>query len=774
MTRAAAHRVDSTDVAGLRLHLRARGDDPARPPVLMVHGATYASPLFDVAVPGRSWLAALAGAGFAAYALDVRGYGRSAMPAPPDRPFARMDEAGRDVGDAMAWIAARHGRAPALIGGSWGSITTAAWVAGGGEAAALVLYAPIFAARNEGWLALLGEGGRLRDWGPTRPVTLEATRARWDAESPPAADRREEAVLADLWARSLADQGLPPGRPGVPGPQRHLPRPVGGDERPSPLRPPRRPPPHAADPGRRRLDLDPRRRYGSPRPPRRPRAPLRRDRARRPLRLRRASRPPGVRRLGRLPHGVPPPMTLLPALHAAVGADHVLTGEAAAPYATDWTKAYVGAPLAVARPGSTAEVSAVLRACHEAGAPVVPVAGNTGLAGGAWAPEGAVMLSLARLDRIREVRADARVAVVEAGVVLSRLHEAAEAEGLVFPLTFGARGSAMIGGVLSTNAGGSNVLRYGNTRALCLGIEAVLADGRVLDLQSAVHKDNTGYDLKDLMIGAEGTLGVITAATVRLFSKPRAYATATVAAPSVRCALTLLHRLQDATGGGVECFEYMPRHYVEQHIAHMGGAEPFDAPHEVNLLVEVGATAPRDAEAREDGTVPVQEMLSETLGALMEEGAVLDAVVATSEAQRRAMWARREAAGELMLHVGRLVNLDVALPLDRVQDFLERAEAGRARIDPGARLSIVSHLGDGNVHWTVCPTDPALDGPLTEMVEDAVAALGGSFSAEHGIGLAKRATMARRKDPVALDAMRAIKAALDPRGILNPGKVVPG
>ena len=202
--------LDSSDLPGLRLHLRSRCDDPGRPPVLMVHGATYASSLFDVAVPGRSWLAALAEAGFAAYALDVRGYGRSAMPARPAAAFARMDEAGRDIGDAVAWIAARHDHAPALIGGSWGSITTAAWVAGGGEAAALVLYAPIFAARNEGWLDLLGEGGSLRDWGPTRPVTFAATRARWDAEMPAGADWREGAVLADLWAQSLADQGLPP------------------------------------------------------------------------------------------------------------------------------------------------------------------------------------------------------------------------------------------------------------------------------------------------------------------------------------------------------------------------------------------------------------------------------------------------------------------------------------------------------------------------------------------------------------------------------------
>ena len=209
MTPAATHRIDSGDVPGLRLHLRARGDDPARAPVLMVHGATYASTLFDLAVPDRNWMAALEAAGFAAYALDVRGYGRSAMPRVPDAPFARAPEAGRDIGDAMAWIGARHGRTPALVGGSWGSITTAAWVAAGGTAAALVLYAPIFAARNTGWLELLGEGGRLRDWGPTRPVTLEATRARWDDEIPAGARWREEAVLTDLWTRSLADQGRP-------------------------------------------------------------------------------------------------------------------------------------------------------------------------------------------------------------------------------------------------------------------------------------------------------------------------------------------------------------------------------------------------------------------------------------------------------------------------------------------------------------------------------------------------------------------------------------
>ncbi len=468
-------------------------------------------------------------------------------------------------------------------------------------------------------------------------------------------------------------------------------------------------------------------------------------------------------------------MDMIERLRDIVGDAHVLTGDAAEPYGRDWTRKYDCRPRAVIRPADTEQVSKILTLAHETGTPVVPCSGRTGLTGGCHA-EDALMLSVERLNRIRDIRPEARIAVVEAGVILSQLHDACEPEGLVFPLTFGAKGSAMIGGVLSTNAGGSNVLRYGSTRGLCLGLEVVLADGRVMDLMSELHKDNSGYDLKDLFIGAEGTLGIITAAVLKLHPRPRAYATAMVAAPDLPRALTLLNRLQEATGGAVEAFEYMPRRYVAAHRKTFPAArEPFGAPQEINVMVEVGALAPRDATPGDVGSVPVVDYLEEVLAGMMEEGAVLDAVVARNEAQRREMWERREQAAEVTLGRLPIVNCDVALPLDRVADFLARMDAVLAGADPGAETMCVAHLGDGNVHYTIYPgtDDPALHDALTEQVEDAVLDLGGTFSAEHGIGLSKKPSMARRKNPVALDAMRAIKAALDPAGILNPGKVLP-
>jgi FAD/FMN-containing dehydrogenase len=390
---------------------------------------------------------------------------------------------------------------------------------------------------------------------------------------------------------------------------------------------------------------------------------------------------------------------------------------------------------------------------------------------------GGLILSLERLNRIREIRPEARLAVVEAGVVLTRLHEAAEAAGLNFPLWFGARGSATIGGVLSTNAGGSNVVRYGSTRALCLGIEVVLADGRVLDLMGQLHKDNSGYDLRDLFIGAEGTLGVITAAVMKLVPKARAHATATLAARRLPDALTLLNRLQEASGGLVEAFEFMPLTYMRR-MAEVRPdlGQPFGQMHEVTILVELGATAPRDAEAGPDGSLPLERLLEDVLAAMLDEGLVLDAVVARTVAQRRAMWARREAAAELTQgwH-GRAIDTDVAVPLTAVDAFMTRVLARVAALDPGAETMTVAHLGDGNLHFTVKPgrDDPALADAVLTAVEDVVADLGGSFSAEHGVGLSKRASMARRKDKVALEVMRALKAALDPAGVLNPGKILP-
>jgi len=458
-----------------------------------------------------------------------------------------------------------------------------------------------------------------------------------------------------------------------------------------------------------------------------------------------------------------------------LGSEAVAVGTDAAKWSQDWTGNYRWTPLCVARPANTQGVAAVLRIASAHGLPIVPVSGNTGLSGGTVA-EGAIMLSVDRMNHIREIRRDSRIMVVEAGVILSEIHVAAEAEGLVFPLTFGARGSARIGGCLATNAGGSNVLRYGNVRALCLGIEVVLPSGDVLDLMSAVHKDNSGYDLRDLFIGAEGTLGVITAAVLRLFPRPRAYATAMVAAAHMGDGLRILNRLQEQTGGMVEAFEYMPRHYVETHLKYDAAArEPFGDPHDINLLVELGATSPDDAEPGRDGVIPVVRRLEDILGDLMEQGLVLDAILARSEAQRSEMWARREAAAELTVTQPHVVINDIALPLERVPEFLDRAIPALREIDPCVRDFVVSHLGDGNVHYNIWPStdDAAQHERLREKIEDLVAEMRGSFSAEHGIGTSRIGSMIRRKDPVALQTMRAIRRAIDPSGLMNPGKTIP-
>lgn len=466
---------------------------------------------------------------------------------------------------------------------------------------------------------------------------------------------------------------------------------------------------------------------------------------------------------------------MLGRFEAIVGKTNVMSGKDMERWSHDWTGVYDWTPLAVLRPGSTAEVAEILRLANETGTAVVPVSGNTGLAGGTRA-EGAIMLSLDRMNRIREVRPAARIAIVEAGVILANLHAAADAEGLIFPLTFGARGSAMVGGFLSTNAGGSNVLRYGNTRDLCLGLEVVLPTGEVMDLMSELHKDNSGYNLRHLMIGAEGSLGIITAAVLKLAPKPRAYATAMVAPPSLEKALDLLNKLQEVTGGGVEAFEYMPRAFIEGHLARYPAAkQPFETMQDINILVEVGATAPRDCTPGPDGRVPVSTYLEDVLEQMFEDGAILDAVVAQSDTQRAEMWQRREAAAEIAMAHRPLVNNDIAVPLDKVAVFLDRVRDRLAALDAGAKELIVSHLGDGNVHYTVWPKsqDPAVHDAIMEAVEDVVLELGGSFSAEHGIGTSKLPSMARRKNKVALATMRAIKQALDPKGILNPGKVLP-
>ncbi|MDO9639455.1 MAG: FAD-binding oxidoreductase [Pseudotabrizicola sp.] len=468
-------------------------------------------------------------------------------------------------------------------------------------------------------------------------------------------------------------------------------------------------------------------------------------------------------------------MTLISDLSDLLGPAHVLTGSDMDRHAQDWTGTYPGQPVAVVRPFDTAQVAGCVQLAARHGVPVVPVSGNTGLVGGTYTT-GGLMISLERMNRIRDLNHGTRTAVVEAGVILSALHDAAAEQGLYFPLWFGARGSAMIGGVLSTNAGGSNVLRYGSTRSLCLGLEVVLADGRVLNLMSALHKDNSGYALRDLFIGAEGTLGIITAAVMKLVPAPRAHATATLALRALPDATVLLNRLQEASGGLVEAFEFMPASYsrrLAQVRPDLG--LPFADVPEVTILTELGATAPALCEVQADGSVPLTDLLETTVAGLMEEGLILDAIVAQSEAQRRVMWARREAAAEITFAKRPFVDTDIAVPLDRAADFLTAIHARLEGVDQAHEPVCVAHLGDGNLHFTAFPVDgsKATYDRVITMIEDVVADLGGSFSAEHGVGLSKLPSMARRKDSVALDVMRAVKAALDPTGLMNPGKVVP-
>lgn len=472
---------------------------------------------------------------------------------------------------------------------------------------------------------------------------------------------------------------------------------------------------------------------------------------------------------------MPRPDPLIADLVARLGAAHVLAPEEAPGLGRDWTGHYHWRPRAVIRPAGRQEVADALRLCAAAGAGVVPVGGNTGLNGGT-AAEGQVMLSLERMAAIRAVNPAARTITAEAGVVLSRLHEAAAAEGLAFPLTFGARGSAQVGGFLSTNAGGSNVLRYGSTRGLCLGVEVVLADGRMLDLMTALHKDNTGYALRELFIGAEGTLGIITAAVLRLVPAPRTHATAVAALPDLATALALLGQLQAATGGAVEAAEFLPdRYWRRMAAARPDIRPPFADPHPVTLMLELGSTTPEDADPRPDGSLPLVALLEDVLAMAMARGEVRDAVIARSEAQRRAIWESREMAAEITFARTPHVDTDISLPLDRMQAFLDRMAARLASLDPEADWLAIAHLGDGNFHYTAYPsTDaPAHLAAIRHAVAAETVALGGSFSAEHGIGLSKVATMRDHKDAVALDVMRSIKAALDPAGLLNRGKVLP-
>lgn len=464
---------------------------------------------------------------------------------------------------------------------------------------------------------------------------------------------------------------------------------------------------------------------------------------------------------------------------AIVGAAQVLTGDDAAPYLTDWTGRYAGAADAVLRPGSVEEVAAVIGRARETGVAITLQSGNTSVAGGSVpGPGGAggVLLSLKRLNRIRSVDAAARTATVDAGVVLQTLQEHVGAQGLDFPLMFGARGAALVGGALATNAGGANVLRYGSARDLCLGLEAVMPDGSIVHGLSGLRKDNTGYDLRHLLIGAEGTLGVITGAVLKLTPTPKARATAFLALSDLSAGLEALNALQDASGGLVEAFEWLPGSMIEAIVSqHPALRAPMADPAATGVLVELASTRADDAALADDGSVRLQTLLLDAVEALMEREIVVDGFFATSEQQRLDLWALREAVLETIVAAGEFVELDVALPLSAVAPFA--AQAAPMAAEAGLRPMLVGHLGDGNIHYAVtAAAGRAWDRPsvdrFIERLLDLLSQMGGSFSAEHGIGRSKTRLLAARKDPGHLAAMRRVKAALDPDGVLNPGVVL--
>ena len=461
-------------------------------------------------------------------------------------------------------------------------------------------------------------------------------------------------------------------------------------------------------------------------------------------------------------------------LRELLGADGLLTAAAdCAPFLTDHRRLYQGAALAVALPRSVEQVSQLLSLCHARRVGVVPHGGNTSYCGGATADESGrqLVLSLKRLNRIRSVDAPNYSLIAEAGCVLAQVQRAADEADRCFPLSLGSEGSCQIGGNLSTNAGGLSVLRYGMMRDLVLGLEVVLADGRVLPALSALRKDNTGYDVRSLFLGAEGTLGVITAASLRLFPKIRARATALAAVPEVRAAVELLARLREASSDRVSSFELIPRIGIELTTRHIAGVtDPLDRPYPWYVLCELGASRAADA---------LDAVLEETLGSALIQGVVLDAAVARNERQRAALWKLRESIPEAQRLEGAGLKHDVSVPVGALAEFVTRASQWVGANVPDGLLVAYGHVGDGNLHFNVSAAPGAQrerflarEEPVRRAIHDLVSEFGGSFSAEHGIGRLKVGELERYTSPVELALMRAVKRAFDPHGIMNPGKVL--
>ena len=439
--------------------------------------------------------------------------------------------------------------------------------------------------------------------------------------------------------------------------------------------------------------------------------------------------------------------------------------ERLAPKLLEWRDRWVGTTPFLALPNTTADVAAVVGICFESGTPITPQGGNTGLVGG-QIPQGEILLSTERMRAIREVEPFDDLLVAEAGVTLAAVHEAAAAVRRRFPLGLASEGTATVGGVVSTNAGGTQVLRYGTTRNLVLGLEAVMPNGEVWNGLKHLRKDNTGYDLKQLFIGAEGTLGVVTAASLKLYPVLASRAVAILGVASPRTAIELLARGKDEAGGAVEAFELMGRLGVEFALRNIAGTrDPLAQPHPWYVLAEFTAGEPGTAEAA----------MERFLAAGLEDGQIADAVIAQTQAQAQAFWSVRENQSPAQKPEGATWKHDISVPVSRVADFLDQAAAAMHAFAPGARISAFGHVGDGNIHYDVLRPDGGDDAAHSarreegsRIVHDIAAALGGSISAEHGLGSMKTAEALRYKSPVEVAALRAIRHSLDPKRIMNP------
>jgi FAD/FMN-containing dehydrogenase len=465
---------------------------------------------------------------------------------------------------------------------------------------------------------------------------------------------------------------------------------------------------------------------------------------------------------------------LLQALREVAGEAGLITdAERMQSYLSDWRGAYRGQAAAVLRPASTEEVAAVVRLCAQASVALVPQGGNTGLCGGSIPDDSGaqIVLSLTRMKRIRAVDVANETITVEAGVILQQLQEAAAEVGRLFPLSLGAEGSCTVGGNLATNAGGTAVLRYGNMRDLALGLEVVLPDGRIWDGLRGLRKDNTGYDLKHLFIGSEGTLGIITAAVLKLFPAVRSLTTAWVALPSTQAAVELIGQMRSLCGDRLTGFELMSRQSVEFVLLHVAGvSDPFAEEHPWYVLIELSDTQPN---------APLNELLEQGLGAAFEQGVAQDAVVAASDAQVRALWALREGISEAQNHEGPSLKHDISVPVSRIPDFIARTDQALQQAFPGVRIVAYGHVGDGNLHYNISKPIGAEDAAFKAQAEaimhviyDQTLHYAGSISAEHGLGQSKRLVAQHYKAPLELELMARVKQALDPAGLMNPGKLL--